>query len=251
MCPDCREFEKFNKKLIENKSLEEMSAMELLFKVHDMQLERKTEGIFHRDGLITIIQESIQRQKELFPQVVTLTTGTEKKGGVNWNDQKGNIMFHFNPRPSQNQIVMNTKEAFWGIEERIPLPQGDGPLTFTIYVTKEGYLVTKDDVLLHVYSHRIPFEDFTSIESDDNSWTVIIKDKKDNENETESSGNDADIDTIKKLLGGRLGHNGLMICQCGHGLGACMIIVIILLSLLILISSIIIIIIIIRCISFR
>ena len=176
-CPDCREFQQYNRKLIENKSIEEMSTMELVFKVYDMKIEKKAKGIFHRDGLISLVKESIVIQKNLYPQVVSISTGVERTGSANWKDDKGNILFHFNPRPNEGQIVMNTLVDSWGKEERISLPGGGGPLIVVVEVTKEGYSVTKDDSVLHLYHHRIPFEEFSTIQNDE-SWTVTIHDNK-------------------------------------------------------------------------
>ena len=204
-CPDCRDFQHYNRKLVKNKSLEEMTTMELLFQVYDMKIEKEAKGIYHREGLLLLLQSFIKKQN-LYPQVVSVCTGVERTGSANWKDDKGVILFQFNPRPDEGKVVMNTFldswGSTWGSDESFSLPEGEGPLSVVVKVTKEGYYVTKDDSVLHVYQHRIPFEEFYTIESDD-SWTVTTHDSKKHK--------------CDHVFSKDIGKD----CECGSGLGIC------------------------------
>lgn len=86
-------------------------------------------------------------------------------GCVNWIGNEGRILFHFNPRVAENEIVMNSQlGASWGPEERIKLPTGS---TFKVKVTVDdiGYHVflNGSETEKHVFKHREDFSTFTSM----------------------------------------------------------------------------------------
>lgn len=56
-----------------------------------------------------------------------VTTCESCTGSVNWMDAEKNILFHFNPRPHQKKIMMNSRNSGgWGKEESIWLPKDEG-----------------------------------------------------------------------------------------------------------------------------
>eukprot|EP01038_Epipyxis_sp_PR26KG_P007946 gene7946-10782_t len=78
---------------------------------------------------------------------------------TNWTDNKGNILFHFNPRPEENQIIMNSKRFMaddWGGEERITLPEGN--LDVTITLDKNGFEVKSKQDSLFLFKHRFTWD---------------------------------------------------------------------------------------------
>lgn len=104
----------------------------------------------------------------------------QRDGSVNFmNDPDPlSIMFHFNPRPIERQIVMNTCDPVyaWGVEERITLLEGRRgfalPLEAFIRVTDVGYEIYMDGSLKHVYHHRVPWSSFSHIRCDVSEWHV-------------------------------------------------------------------------------
>ncbi len=66
-----------------------------------------------------------------------------RRGAMNWRDGLGNVLFQFNPRPAEKQIVMNSRRGSrWdGAEERIPLPVSSGVFEATISVRSDGFEV--------------------------------------------------------------------------------------------------------------
>jgi len=101
-----------------------------------------------------------------------------RNGSVNFISKVNDAnMFHFNPRTSERQIVMNTCSSNWGREERIELPTISPhfpiPLEAFIRVTSVGYEVYFDGNLRYTYHHRLPWSDFKTLKKDD-SWQVEI-----------------------------------------------------------------------------
>eukprot|EP00002_Diphylleia_rotans_P041171 TRINITY_DN994_c0_g1_i2.p2 TRINITY_DN994_c0_g1~~TRINITY_DN994_c0_g1_i2.p2 ORF type:complete len:235 (-),score=21.28 TRINITY_DN994_c0_g1_i2:316-1020(-) len=87
-----------------------------------------------------------------------LDTGEGRHGAADWRTDlvRGDILFHFNPRPSEGQIVMNTLiDGAWGSEERIALPPGK--LRPTICATHHGFEIHLHGVCVHLFRHRLPF----------------------------------------------------------------------------------------------
>ncbi len=92
---------------------------------------------------------------------------------VNWMDGNGNIMFHFNPRSHQGQIVMNTYINRWGREERIGLDVSSIQTRADIQVTDSSFEVLINGVLKHSYAHRLPWNTFDHISDIPASWKLI------------------------------------------------------------------------------
>jgi len=73
------------------------------------------------------------------------------------------LLFHANPRWTENRIVFNdcTAEEGWGEEEESPLPESLAPETaFTVVVTvaNEEYSVQVNGEAAAVFKQRIPIE---------------------------------------------------------------------------------------------
>jgi len=86
------------------------------------------------------------------------------------------VMFHFNPRTSERQIVMNThNNNGWGHAERITLPSYLQnffiPFEAFIRVTDVGYEVYFDGKLQYIYHHRMPWSEFNKVSIDD-TWNI-------------------------------------------------------------------------------
>jgi len=101
----------------------------------------------------------------------------EDRGAVNWVDQAGNIMFHFNLRPKRNQgdgsdLVMNDCQAGrWGREERQRI--WDTTIKAHICVTPAGYEVSINGEKRCIFRHRCSWSGFQSIRMQEGtSWTV-------------------------------------------------------------------------------
>lgn len=81
------------------------------------------------------------------------------EGTVNFVDASGGIVFHFDMRRSSNgttnQIVMNTHPAggSWQTEERIAYDSGRYEIT--IRMNTQGFEVSWDDNVKHLYRHRV------------------------------------------------------------------------------------------------
>lgn len=90
-------------------------------------------------------------------------------GTVNWmGNEKDKILFHFNPRIKEKQIVMNSKlNGSWGSEERIKLPSSD-TFQVKIIVDSIGFHVylNGNEIKDHLYKHREPFKNFSQVECD-------------------------------------------------------------------------------------
>ena len=92
---------------------------------------------------------------------------------VNWMDRDGNIMFHFNPRRHEGQIVMNTYRSHWGREERIGLDISDTVTRADIKVTQSCYEISINGELKHRYNHRLPWYSFDHISEIPLSWELL------------------------------------------------------------------------------
>jgi hypothetical protein len=96
------------------------------------------------------------------------TAEDSNHGAVNWKS-RDSILFHFNPRPNEREIVMNSLlNESWGAEERIPLPPEsiNGPLTAGVYIDAAGYhiFLNGSTVEKHLFKHRADFLHFVSLE---------------------------------------------------------------------------------------
>jgi hypothetical protein len=83
---------------------------------------------------------------------------------VNWEDDKDSILFHFNPRKNNNEIVMNTRIGLenWQSEKRIDLPH-HLPLNLSIIIDSNGYHIFEGESQLYLYPHVIPYKSFNQI----------------------------------------------------------------------------------------
>jgi len=51
------------------------------------------------------------------PRKWVVTSGSDRNGSANWQSSQGNVMFHFNPRSSDQQIIHNILyTSFWMLE---------------------------------------------------------------------------------------------------------------------------------------
>ena len=79
----------------------------------------------------------------------------------NWLSEKGDILFHFNPRPNEREIVMNSHiNESWGTEERVPLEYDSSSMKnakWIITVDDRGFRVVDgtSNKLVHVFAHRV------------------------------------------------------------------------------------------------
>eukprot|EP00992_Anisonema_acinus_P002335 TRINITY_DN10618_c0_g1_i2.p1 TRINITY_DN10618_c0_g1~~TRINITY_DN10618_c0_g1_i2.p1 ORF type:complete len:474 (-),score=115.81 TRINITY_DN10618_c0_g1_i2:75-1496(-) len=77
---------------------------------------------------------------------------------VNFMDAADNILFHFNPRSSQDTVVRNSRlDGAWGTEERaggLPLTPG-GAVRLTVTRTADGYSVAVDGTPFTFYADRV------------------------------------------------------------------------------------------------
>jgi len=107
-----------------------------------------------------------QRLKDPQPQggwVVTAQNLIDSDFGSckNWLSDKGDILFHFNPRPNERQIVMNSHiNKSWGTEERVPLEYDSSSMKnakWIITVDDGGFRVVDgtSNKLVHVFAHRV------------------------------------------------------------------------------------------------
>nr|XP_028595809.1 uncharacterized protein LOC114602131 [Podarcis muralis] len=78
---------------------------------------------------------------------------------VNLLGENGDIVFHFNPRMNENEVVCNTKQnGGWGKEERWPIPfEAGATFMMIIDVMSDCYRVTVNSKDFLKYVHRIPF----------------------------------------------------------------------------------------------
>ncbi|CAI5780949.1 galectin-9 isoform X1 [Podarcis lilfordi] len=69
---------------------------------------------------------------------------------VNLLGENGDIVFHFNPRMNENEVVCNTKQnGGWGKEERWPIPfEAGATFMMIIDVMSDCYRVTVNKGLL-------------------------------------------------------------------------------------------------------
>jgi hypothetical protein len=56
-CPDCKGFEDYYRTQVGNRDLQDLSSMELRFLTYDKGLSSKAKSIFHREGLIALLNE--------------------------------------------------------------------------------------------------------------------------------------------------------------------------------------------------
>jgi len=109
---------------------------------------------------------------------------------ANWVSASGDILFHFNPRSSDGEIVMNTMDkGTWGPEERVPLAHA-GEATWIVKVDEEGFHVFSFHMLgdqreLHMYVHRLPWASFSRVET---SGDVDVREVQGGEEEDALSG---------------------------------------------------------------
>ena len=83
---------------------------------------------------------------------------------VNWLNDKGQILFHFNPRPAERQIVMNDEVQGWGREERVAYDSGEAEATWTVAVDTAGFHVLSKGKEVHVFKHRHAWSTFAEVE---------------------------------------------------------------------------------------
>ena len=90
---------------------------------------------------------------------------------VDWlGDDAEDILFHFNPRPSTNTIVMNSFEAgTWGDEEYIETVDLDSQARWLVKVDQEGFHVSVSNLQgeqqeLHLFAHRLPWACFSQVQ---------------------------------------------------------------------------------------
>ncbi len=121
------------------------------------------EQVWSPDGSWLWRMREIQR-----PRWVIRTAGIT--GVVNWKDEAGHLMFHFNGRANEAQIVMNTHRGGWGPEERIPFPLCD----VTVRATDVGYEVWWEGELRHTYRHRITWSAFAEVETSQ-PWRMLME----------------------------------------------------------------------------
>ena len=90
---------------------------------------------------------------------------------VNWLSFTGDILFHFNPRIAENEIVMNTKAhgGCWGKEERIQLDTGRASATWHVAVDETGFSVLVGGKEKHLFRHRLPWVTFSHVQSSSTS----------------------------------------------------------------------------------
>ena len=104
-----------------------------------------------------------------------------RTGVLNFKDSQGNILFHFNGRSHEKQIVMNTytkRHGQWGREERIPFMREDMDdsknSVMNIMVRSDGFVIyprwengTPDEIIhnsRYKYRHRMHFHTLYSVE---------------------------------------------------------------------------------------
>jgi hypothetical protein len=108
----------------------------------------------------------VQRLKDPQPQsgwVVTAQNLIDSDVGSckNWLSEKGDILFHFNPRPNEREIVMNSQiNKSWGAEEKVPLGYDSSSMKnakWIITVDDRGFRVVDgtSNKLVHVFAHRL------------------------------------------------------------------------------------------------
>jgi len=95
--------------------------------------------------------------------IVTAQNLVESDIGVakNWLSDKGDILFHFNPRPDERHIAMNSYiNGSWGTEDRVPLEYDNSSMKnakWIITVDDRGFRVVDgtSNKLVHVFAHRV------------------------------------------------------------------------------------------------
>jgi hypothetical protein len=97
--------------------------------------------------------------------IVTAQNLVESDIGVakNWLSDKGDILFHFNPRPDEmpRHIAMNAYiNGSWGTEDRVPLEYDNSSMKnakWIITVDDRGFRVVDgtSNKLVHVFAHRV------------------------------------------------------------------------------------------------
>ena len=91
---------------------------------------------------------------------------------VNWIAANGDLLFHFQPRLSEEQVVMNAMfEDAWGSEERFDFPSGSAEVTWTIAVDNRGFHVLGSGQHLYTFVHRGIWSLFSHVETTDAAVT--------------------------------------------------------------------------------
>lgn len=102
--------------------------------------------------------------------------GADCAGHCNWVDCHGNILFHFDPRPSEQAIVLNSKlSGRWGLEVRIPLRVATAQ-NIVVDVTADAFEIFVEGVKQCTFPHRQAWSTFKDIELSSNSnWTANFR----------------------------------------------------------------------------
>jgi hypothetical protein len=78
---------------------------------------------------------------------------------VDWCDRRGNVLFHFNPRPDEGRVALNSRlRGVWGEEESLaswPFSvERDTLVRLRFEVSREGFAVFADGRPLGTFRHR-------------------------------------------------------------------------------------------------
>jgi hypothetical protein len=96
---------------------------------------------------------------------------------VDWLDHEGNILFHFNPRPAEDRVVLNSYVAdVWGQEEVLtPYPfrrEPDTVLRLGFEVSADSFRIAVDGSVIGRFSHRAPPADVTAVRTSTFLWRL-------------------------------------------------------------------------------
>jgi hypothetical protein len=112
--------------------------------------------------------------RKVFASWSVVTDWPVSNAMVNWKDKYNNILFQFNTRREEGDLVMNSCEVLertnfekfenvelfeiWGDEERVSLPSSaySSRIKAIVTATNVGYEVYFDNLLVHIYPHRFP-----------------------------------------------------------------------------------------------